>query len=266
MVCDTPFYVMPKAGTEKVPVPCGRCPVCKRKRASSWAFRLRQHERRCPAHFVTFTYDTDHVPISNNGFMTLNKRDVQLYFKRLRKLCGKSVSIKYYLVGEYGGKTHRPHYHAIIFGVSDTEDYFRAWHIDGSPIGTVHVGGVSAASVAYTLKYISKPPSPIFHRNDDRIREFSLMSKGLGADYLSPAVESYHRSDDLRLYVTQDAYKVSMPRYYRHKLWSESERRSQALRIAAQVESVDLDVASSERYARYYSFNRNYEFHDTAKL
>lgn len=228
MACDSPFYVLPKGGLEKVPVPCGRCPPCKLRRVNGWVFRLLQEEKRsATAHFVTLTYNTDHVPISSNGFMSLKKRDLQLYWKRLRKL--QDAKIKYYAVGEYGTKNKRPHYHAIVFGVEKAEHFHTAWQL-----GDVHIGSVSGDSIAYTLKYIDKPPQAK-HSRDDRVREFSLMSKSLGDNYISDEVRAYHGADVSRMYLTRPGGNViAMPRYYRNKLYSDEQQEQQA-RIAQTV-------------------------------
>lgn len=61
--------------------------------------------------FITLTYDNKHLPKNN----TLIKRDLQLFFKRLRKNI-HPLKIKYFACGEYGDEKERPHYHAIIFG------------------------------------------------------------------------------------------------------------------------------------------------------
>jgi hypothetical protein len=135
--------------------------------------------------FLTLTYDTAHVPITEKGYMTLCKSDVQLFLKRLRKSLPES-KIKYYAVGEYGGKTMRPHYHLILFG-ADFASAAKAWCVEDRhtrkrcAIGQCHYGVVTGASVGYTLKYIQKPGKIPMHRNDDRVKEFSLMSKDLAA-------------------------------------------------------------------------------------
>lgn len=127
------------------------------------------------AQFITLTYDTKHVPITKNLFMSLRKRDVQLFMKRLRFMHGPlkdgQKPIKYYVAGEYGGRTLRPHYHIILFN-ADLKHIQSAWDL-----GQVHYGTVTDASVGYTLKYISKPGRIPLHRNDDRVPEFALMSK-----------------------------------------------------------------------------------------
>lgn len=178
-MCYTPFCV--KKDDREYSVPCGKCPQCTARRVSGWSFRLMEEEKvSTSAHFITLTYDTNHIHITPNGFMGLKKRDVQLFFKRLRKAHGKSLAfkgkrIKYYACGEYGGRSMRPHYHIILFN-AEIELIQSAWQL-----GQVHYGKVSGASVGYTLKYISKPSKIPLHRNDDRVREFALMSKGLAA-------------------------------------------------------------------------------------
>lgn len=178
MACITPFH-MEREGVWQA-FPCGKCEPCLKARTSSWSFRLMQEGKQAEfAHFVTLTYDTTHVPITARGFMSLSKRDVQLFFKRLRKL-KPNARIKYYVCGEYGGHTMRPHYHAILFN-SCPADICKAWTIDGKPIGNVHFGDVSGASIGYTLKYMMKEAVIPMHANDDRIKEFALMSKGWAA-------------------------------------------------------------------------------------
>lgn len=155
-------------------IPCGKCSECIARKISAWSVRLTSQERQCnSALFLTLTYSTDHVPISPNGFMTLNKRDVQLFFKSLRKAQygNKKSDIKYYAAGEYGGRTNRPHWHIILFNAR-IELLQPAWDK-----GQIHYGTVTPASIGYSLKYISKPKRFPKHANDDRLRECALMSK-----------------------------------------------------------------------------------------
>lgn len=159
---------------DSIPVPCGKCPDCLKKLVSSWSFRLMQEDKNpdtISAMFVTLTYDTLHVPITRNGFMSLNKRDFQLFMKRLRKGTVEGIRLKYFAVGEYGGKTRRPHYHLILFNSSPTA-VATAWQL-----GQCHFGQVTGASIGYTLKYMLKGNWKPKHTNDDRAPQFRLMSK-----------------------------------------------------------------------------------------
>lgn len=169
-MCLTPLFLKEHG----VKVPCGKCPECRARRASAWSFRLREEDKIShSSSFITLTYDTRTVPITKNGYMSLSKRDVQLFFKRLRKAhkAEAQKSIKYYAAAEYGGKTKRPHYHIILFN-ADISLVQEAWNK-----GSVHYGDVTGASVGYSLKYITKPGKIPQHRNDDRQPEFALMSK-----------------------------------------------------------------------------------------
>jgi len=185
----------------QVSISCGRCPGCNKKRASVWGFRLeKEGEQSLSSLFVTLTYDTATVPITRNGFMTLHKKPaptkkckhpsdhIQLFFKRLRKIhskhdYGKLYPIRYYVAGEYGDNNSRPHYHVILFN-SNEQDILNAWVEPETQkaYGTIYFGTVTGASIAYSLKYISKQKRIPMHVRDDRRKEFAYMSKGLGAN------------------------------------------------------------------------------------
>lgn len=169
--------------------------------------------------FITLTYDGENVPISPNGFMTLWKPDLQNFFKRLRYYTDQSAKatglkfapIKYYAAGEYGSDTYRPHYHIIIFNAH--HDHIEmAWEK-----GFIHFGNVTGASVAYSLKYISKPPMVGKFSRDDRKREFSLMSKGIGKSWVTPEKVAWYQQDPVnRQYAMSDfGTKIPIPRYYK---------------------------------------------------
>lgn len=186
---------------------------------------MQEEKRSNSALFLTLTYSTKTVPLSSNTFMTLCKRDVQLFMKRLRKASEKDpgqLPIKYYICGEYGGKKGRPHYHALLFN-ADVNLVSAAW---GN--GEIYYGFVSGASVGYTLKYMCKPAWRPKHKNDDRAKPFSVMSKGIGKEYLTPRMIKYHLADlENRMHLTVDRdKKISMPRYYKDKIYSEDQRKA----------------------------------------
>lgn len=238
MACLTPFNVT-NLKNEQVPVPCGKCMECKKRRVSAWSFRLMQEYKVSQsAYFITLTYDTAHVPITNHGFMSLSKRDVQLFFKRLRKAHGQTSCIKYYAAGEYGEDTMRPHYHVILFNAK-IEKISPAWGL-----GHVHYGQVTEASVGYTLKYICKDSIIPLHDRDDRQKEFPLMSKGLGKNYLTKAMIAWHKASPDRMYCNLlDGKKIAMPRYYKDKIYTDWERE---VALAYQMDKL-FEVEMKER-------------------
>jgi hypothetical protein len=222
--CITPFYKKEPTRGEYMPLPCGKCPPCKKRRTSGWSYRLvKEGERSNSALFLTLTYDTEYVPITKNGYMTLDLKDLQKFFKRLRKLSNEKI--KYYAVGEYGSTKARPHYHVIIFN-ANKEHIERAWALNNKCIGTHHIGDVSSASIGYTLKYMCKESKIPIHINDDRKKEFSVMSKGLGKNYLTKQMINWHKNDLLnRMYIPiEDGKKIAMPRYFKDKIYTEMEK------------------------------------------
>lgn len=244
MACVKPYFVT--TGGRTFPVPCNQCFQCKIRRVNEWVFRIRWEEENnsVSSYFVTLTYNTQHVPLTPHGFMTLHKPDVQKFFKRLRKLHSPTLPpIKYFLCGEYGGVTSRPHYHAIILNVSHPDLFGDAWSLHGSPIGTVHIGQVSGDSIAYTLKYMDKEnmwSRKYRHARDDRQKEFQLQSQGLGKGYVTPITKDYHTSSLDRNYIMKPGgHRVSLPRYYRNMIYTDDEKEQQHYVIEAALEQAD---------------------------
>lgn len=276
MACITPFY---KKDDPEVGFPCGKCPDCLARRASGWSFRLMQEYKQCiSGHFITLTYNTHYVPLSPKGFMTLQKNDCQLFMKRLRKIHTDhdifNRPLKYYIAGEYGTNNLRPHYHMLLFN-ADIDLVPKAWRSGVDPIGDIHFGDVNEASVGYTLKYMCKPRTIPLHQNDDRLPEFSLMSKGLGANYLTPQMIDWHHADLLeRMYLNiPGGKKISMPRYYKDKIYDDDWQRpliAQASAVKARLRADEIQAEMEKLYGQhdwrrvkaetdFYSFQKMYK-------
>lgn len=166
-------------------VPCGKCPICLQRRTEQWVFRLMQEEKNSiSAHFITLTYDEHHIRKTNNKWSTLQTRDLQLYFKRLRKRCPAKLS--YYAVGEYGSSTYRPHYHVILFNCQSQSLISDLWKDEQTqtPLGHVYIEEVNNNTCGYVAGYVMKKRVVPCHPTDDRRKEFSIMSKALGLDTL----------------------------------------------------------------------------------
>ena len=88
-----------------VTIKCGKCDECRKEKMLEMKNRLKKELNKGePAFFLTLTYDEQHIK-------NLNKRDIQLFLKRMRK----KNKLRYFYVGELGEETKRPHYHMIIF-------------------------------------------------------------------------------------------------------------------------------------------------------
>lgn len=171
--------------------PCGKCAGCIRHFRQVWVTRA-VLESFCHDPnknvFLTLTYSDESLPAD----LSVSKRDFQLFLKRLRKRCGP---LRYFACGEYGKRTFRPHYHAILYGFNGTEDDIRAcW-----PQGFIFTGTVTPSSCAYVAKYIAKRYDIAWKEKLSTkgvSPEFSLCSRrpGLGFGFVEKIV------DTLRLY------------------------------------------------------------------
>lgn len=211
MQCLTPKYL----SKQDMVVPCGSCAFCAATRRSDWSTRIEYEAKlHVSKKFITLTYANPHLHWAH-GNPQLDKRDLQLWFKRVRK---SGAKIRYFAVGEYGSKTYRPHYHVLLFGDVSEEVIRTSWSF-----GTVHIGTVTQASINYCLGYVVNKTPMHLHK---RVRPFVLMSRkpGLGNNYLSPAMVEWHKPtksfSDYRNYVLVDGVKRHLPRYYKTKLFS----------------------------------------------
>lgn len=226
-------------------LPCGQCSGCRIQRSREWANRcmleLQYHDS---AFFVTLTYDDAHVPRSYYAdpetgeamtSLTLVKRDFQLFMKRLRKKFSDD-KIRFFMAGEYGGQTFRPHYHAIIFGLhlDDLSLYKKSpqgfsyynspslqscWcDLDGNPIGFAVVAEVTWETCAYTARYVMKKltgDEAQFYTDFNIQPEFTLMSRkpGIARQYYDEHPEIY-KKEFINVSTEKGGLKFRPPRYY----------------------------------------------------
>lgn len=214
-------------------VPCGKCWQCALEYTKAWTFRAGQEAKRSwRIDFYTFTYNDDFCPVIYDSYglplMTLKKRDIQAFFKKLRKACN-CPGMRYYCVGEYSPDSYqlnngiwtsgnRPHYHIILFNGPSPEQVDKAWSNFSDSRGFIKRRRVDDVSkgIWYLTKYLNKK----FEWISDDIREKPkpLSSKGFGRNYLSPSVLAYHRSCVEHCFLTVagngKVFRQSMPRYY----------------------------------------------------
>lgn len=192
---DPAYWVEPYTG---LAVPCGTCILCREEQARQWAVRI-THEAQLwdESSFITLTYADEHLPPHNS----LRYADLQKFWKRLRKQIGQ---LRYYAVGEYGDDTHRPHYHACLFGHAFTDQrrilrdqptllwthpiLERSWGL-----GNVSVGALNFETARYTAGYVTKKlrSKQKYVRTDEETGELipveqprAFISKRIGYEWL----------------------------------------------------------------------------------
>lgn len=214
-------------------IPCGQCVGCRLDYSRRWATRL-MLELKChqSAFFVTLTYDDNHLPFGNKGNMTLVPDDVVKFMKRLRKEQSQrcDTNIRFYLAGEYGEKTNRPHYHLILFDWIPPEydlqflkysrygdEYYYSLSLQKLwKYGNNLVANVTWKSCAYVARYIMKKQNGAnehFYEDYGIQKEFTRMSRmpGIGKEYYD-----LHKQDMLTDgYVQLENGMVApIPRYF----------------------------------------------------
>lgn len=231
MQCFNPLSLPRPKGLgsiDRVVVPCGKCVACISNNRQMWSFRLEQQLKACKtAFFITLTYD------DKSNVTKVNKRDVQLFLKRLRQDLDRNTvytqpninglnsppkpKIKYYITAEYGTKTNRPHYHGIIFDIPF--DTFKTTEIINKNWGNgfVYIGSVTPASINYVTKYL-------ITKNDEKKKEvFNLISIGMGKSYIEK-MGHYHKKNVVYHATQVGGKKVGLPRYYRERIFNAVEQ------------------------------------------
>lgn len=220
-------------------VGCGKCLACRINKRREWTLRLCHEEIFSEtAYFVTLTYDEDHLPRDDNDNPCVLKRDVQLFMKRLRRVCS-GHDLRFFLNSEYGS-LGRPHYHMLLFNAPESFMFEGSLLIRrGKSVGftspnlkkvwgngSVEFGIASKERAGYCAKYF------IDRKEIDEILvpNFSLMSlkPGIGFAYqekIHDKVKAYGLFGCLNSCGTY----VSLPRYYRSKIFSDEERHAQLL-------------------------------------
>lgn len=267
---------------EYTPVPCGKCVQCVSAKILQWQFRLDCELRVSHSpKFVTLTYNNRFLPkkeieridyktgeiLPSKFVPTLVPSHVQDYIKKLRFhyrekypdrhhekgcKCGNCPSIRYYLVGEYGTKHKRPHYHIILLNCHDEKLIERTWSffdrnanrfrafgfVDISPLRSVD-------AIRYTLKYCYKQSQPAGVLGS---RPFSRMSKGIGRNYINVHTLEYHNRGVEFSSVLYNGKRIPMPKYLKERIYDD-EKRFLVTRFL-QKESEVRDQRRAEKTAR----------------
>lgn len=219
MQCTSPIRITKNLCPSEFPdgllVPCGKCLSCRLGKRREWTARmiheLDSHHAAC---FITLTYNEENVP----EYSSLKKEDLQKFFKRLRKrLSVDKRKIRYFACGEYGDHTQRPHYHAIIFGMS--VDVLEQQIIrDCWKFGHVHVGLAEMDSIRYVAQYIDKKYSgdlaeqEYYKKNRESV--FRILSLGIGKEYIDKNADQLRKNG----FMSIKGVKMSLPRYYVERL------------------------------------------------
>lgn len=244
-------------------IPCGQCIGCRIRQREDWTTRIELEARDYPKEevwFITLTYDDDHVPgmIVKTGeimrkvqytwkpgekrpssVQILLYEDIQKFLKRLRKAYrGK---LRYFVAGEYGEQTARPHYHMILYGwrPTDLENLYKIqhngyytsdWLKDLWGMGQIQIAQAVPETYRYVAGYVTKKMYEIDGKKANEYYElgqtkpFACMSlkPGLGDNYYQE-----HKAEIWRQGYIQctNGKRAQIPRYYEKKMEAENPQR-----------------------------------------
>jgi len=266
-----------------IQIPCGQCLGCRMEKARQWTARI-MHEasqhKNCK--FITLTYEKQ--PLNNS----LNKRDIQLFLKKLRKyLSARDERVRFYQCGEYGDEKGRPHHHMAVFtnaiaskkGLARTEGE-RAFHLfeDEEEIssgknkiyksvtlgklwgkGFVSIGDLTYDSASYIAQYVTKKitgKKAEKHYNG-RLPEYSTMSRrpGIGKTWWDKYKDDVEKIDGIIF----KGNKLKPPRYYDNEAEKINPqelktRKEKRLLEAKQFTSVQLkakEIVAKQKYSQH---------------
>lgn len=236
------------SGWEVVPVPCGHCRGCRLDKSKYWADRMllefsieREDYPAKTALFLTLTYDDAHVPwvTCTDGVQrhNLEPKHPQLFLKRIRKYFWDKFhrKLRFYLCGEYGSRTFRPHYHMILFGASlaDFPDSFVYSTSESGGIlyessklddlwshGSCRFAIANYQTFCYVGRYVLKKQyssdlggSELPYRGRNPVFQRSSLKPGLGADY-------FKDFDGTKVFLSDgnDVHRIGIPRFVLEKI------------------------------------------------
>lgn len=254
MKCFYPRIIHCKDG-HSYEVPCNKCPACRKRKQSEWTLRM-DFERRYGdwkhCYFGTLTYDPSSVPTmeyidTDTGEVTienvLNLDHHRGFWKRYRRYSGDKCM--YFTCGEYGDKFDRPHLHFVLYTnlpwkkcldevkhawsysvPADTPCGYGVYECKGRYLtkrklfGLVTLSSINMRRMRYCAKYIVKD-----NNSSKLVPKFARVSRGLGKCALTWCRELHdiNKKQLSTLVYTSDCKPVSLPRYFRKRLFTREE-------------------------------------------
>lgn len=189
--------------------------------------------------------------------------------KRLRKQV--DAKLRFFACGEYGEKTFRPHYHALIFNYDPPDRKIHTYTDRGHRLytselmddiwglGHVYVGSVTHESAGYVARYSMKKvngdlaadhylrPHPITGKLYQVKPEFAVMSRrpGIGHGFTERFKSDYFPHD----FVVVEGVKTPVPRYYLKQLSEEEQREIKLVRTQRAI-PYKAERTNARRFAK----------------
>lgn len=278
--CAFPKTIKLKSG-RITKVACGKCYRCLKKRKMAFTNRLYyEHLSAKQTWWITFTYNEENVPTLEvnelsdfdepfvKTYKVLNYDDVQKFMKSIRKALWNvyRCKLRYFLVGEYGPTTFRPHYHCLLFFDTQVPSDFLIKLLDyhwANKYGFYMLDTATEERFQYCAKYCIRPTeeNEVFKFRPP----FMRCSKGIGKQFITDAKKKYYQDlitqpQTIRnaSFLVRDSFRFALPRYYKDRLFTQQQKRQIA--YYNQVRSKQLDEQKTLLINKLYQ-----DYDDAAK-
>lgn len=242
---NVPFDLELPEGGKIIQLGCGKCIECCNQYSMNWALRCMLESKTSKyTYFLTLTY--------KNAPFNIERRDYQLFLKRLRKSYPDNC-FRYFGCGEYGSKGARAHYHMILFtdkkfdlkfyrkskkyqNVYFCEELQKIWNN-----GLLFVGDVNFKTCKYTAKYLQKLKYDYYDKIHKK-RPFTFMSlkPGIGYDWFKNNLQCLNND---QIYLDGRVYTI--PRYF--------------LKVASEEMGFIFDDIVDNRVFKMTLINKNFD-------
>lgn len=218
--------------TKYVPIGCGNCIECRKKKAREWQVRLLEDiKTNKNGKFITLTFSNESIKeiaieCKGIGYDLDNEiatKAMRLFLERWRKQYKKSL--RHWIVTELGHNgTENIHMHGIIWTNEPLSEVERIWSYGfvWKGKGEKQINYVNEQTVNYIIKYVNKADEK--HPN---YKSRILTSPGIGNAYvttLDSAKNLFKNIETNETYRTRTGHKITLPIYWRNKIYTEDER------------------------------------------
>lgn len=241
-----------------IKVPCNQCIGCREANSRKWAVRCMLEAEQYPDRddltfnwHITLTYDEHNLPCyeelidkstgetkySDNPNGVLKYSDVQTFKKDLLEYFRthyNHTGVKFFMCGEYGGQTKRPHYHIIFFNLPIPKEELKIHKMTTQgPIykcdmiqkiwkkGFISVTEVNWDICAYVARYVLKKrygsTSQTEYFEADMVPEFTHMSNraAIGRKWFDKNFQKVYENDEIILKGhASKIQSIKPPKYY----------------------------------------------------
>ena len=285
---------------EPISIPCGKCIGCRMDYSRGWADRcvLESFDKDPDTcWFVTLTYDDCNIEtekrslLTDKGTLTLYPKDVQDFLKRLRIEWFRrynAENIRFYLCGEYGSTTARPHYHLLMYNLPIPDLKFYKSNIHGDQLfnsdeiesiwthGFVVIGKLEWKTAAYTARYVlkkfkgkSKEETEQHYKSVGLVPEFTRCSRrpGIAREFYEKHSAEIYKNDEIIL----PGGRVTKPPKYFDKIMKEEDADlmefvKTARKHVAELKKVEILNATSLDEDQYFTLQERKKENQTKLL